>query len=389
VVDGRPASRRQLVASLRACRCVAEGVESAAEAREALGQARDADEPWQVVLIEASLPDGDGMELGAAIKAQPSGADVHVVLLTCIGQRGEAAHVRHLGFEGYLTKPVKERQLYHCLSALLSGEKPGGEEEKPLVTRRSLDEARRHNLRILVAEDNLVNQRVALRLLEKMGYHADVADNGAEAVRAVREHWYDLVLMDVQMPEMDGLEATRVIRTGDPAPKNARVPIVAMTAHAFPEDQKRCEQAGMCGYVTKPVEADRLAEVIRHTLEEDNKPTMNPVNRPALDTQALLERLEGDREVASQLVREFLDYVPSIIRDIRQAAMEEDMSLLARHAHSLKGSSATLGAMALSEAAGQIQRAAEKEDLSQLHHWVETLDDELDRVREPALAAGL
>jgi CheY-like chemotaxis protein len=234
-----------------------------------LREAVETADPFHLVILDQIMPEMDGEALGRAIKAKPALKETPLVMLTSWGQRGDAARVKEIGFSAYLTKPVKHSQLFDCLVTVL-GKKPESTKEDgkpPLVTRHSLAEARR-KVRILLVEDNIVNQKLAMRLLEKMGYRSDAVSNGQEAVRALEMVPYDVVLMDVQMPEMDGYEATRVIRDPQSKVRNHEVPIIAMTANAMKGDRERCIEAGMDDYIAKPIEPQKLLEVIKTSLRQ-------------------------------------------------------------------------------------------------------------------------
>lgn len=169
--------------------------------------------------------------------------------------------MKKIGFAAYLTKPVRQSELFDSLAAVFSGQ--GAHSKKPMLTRHKVRELRRSNARILLAEDNITNQQVALGILKKLGLRADVVANGAEALKALEQIPYDLVLMDVQMPEMDGLEATRQIRDPESAVQNHTIPVIAMTAHAMAKDREKCRKAGMNDYLSKPVAPEALAHKIK------------------------------------------------------------------------------------------------------------------------------
>ena len=180
-------------------------------------------------------------------------------MMTSLGLRGDAKRLEEIGFSAYLTKPVKQSQLHDCLATVLGAAASGEGAGDRLITRHTLSEARRRNVRILLVEDNATNQQVALRILEKLGFRADAVANGQEAIRALENAPYDLVFMDVQMPVMDGFEATRLIRSGTTGCPKPRIPIIAMTAHAMKGDRERCLEAGMDDYVSKPISPQALA----------------------------------------------------------------------------------------------------------------------------------
>jgi CheY-like chemotaxis protein len=176
--------------------------------------------------------------------------------------------MQEIGFAAYLTKPVRHSEILGCLSAVLAGAAVA-HQEQPIVTRHTIREMRRGVVRILLAEDNITNQQVALGILKKLGLRADAVANGAEAVKALETIPYDLVLMDVQMPEMNGLEATRQIRNPHSGVRNHRIPIIAMTAGAMQGDREKCLEAGMNDYVSKPVSPQALVEALEKWLPRD------------------------------------------------------------------------------------------------------------------------
>ena len=233
---------------------------------------------YDFALLDFMMPSMDGIELGRIIKADPSLAQTKLLLLTSAGQRGDGQRAREAGLDGYLTKPVRQTHLWGCLTTIMGRVSPQSM-SAPLATRHTVEEEHvRNRPPILVVEDNPVNQKLAVRLLEKMGYRADVAANGLEAVAATGRIPYAAVLMDCQMPEMDGFEATRIIRereesqskeTDDPTLDETfgdqvpRIPIIAMTANAMQGDQERCLAAGMDDYISKPIKP----ELLRTTLQ--------------------------------------------------------------------------------------------------------------------------
>ena len=186
-----------------------------------------------------------------------------MVMMTSMGQRGDNKRLEEIGFDAYLTKPVKQSQLYDCLATVTDMHRES-EKDRPvaIVTRHTLAEDLKRRVRILLAEDNIINQKVALNMLKKFGYHADVVANGKEAVSALKMIPYDIVLMDCQMPEMDGYEATGEIRNPESKVLNLKVPVIAMTANAMKGDREKCLEAGMDDYLTKPINPQELSDML-------------------------------------------------------------------------------------------------------------------------------
>ena len=240
---------------------------SADDALDHMKEAVKANAPYDVIILDQMMPDKDGETLGKEIKADPTLGDPLLVMFTSLGLRGDAARMKEVGFDAYLTKPIKGSQLFDCLLTLFekSSFKSEARKSRPLITRHSLAEARKQKVRILVAEDNVVNQKLALRLIDKFGFRADAVADGSEAVTSVARVPYDLVLMDVQMNEMDGFEATKIIRRNEQRSGN-HIPIIAMTAHAMKGDRERCLEAGMDDYVSKPIKPQELLDAIKRQL---------------------------------------------------------------------------------------------------------------------------
>ncbi len=259
VVDDSATNRRILQEMLLAWQMIPELTASGPEALTILERANTEGTPFSLILLDAQMPGMDGFTVAARIKQDARLAKSVVILLTSGGFRGDGARCRELGIKGYLTKPIKRSDLLEAIKAVL-GSQIGAEATPSVVTVHSLCESR-GRLRILLAEDNRVNQVLAVRLLEKRGHEVAVAGNGAEALEALEKHAFDLILMDVQMPEMDGLQATVAIRKGE-RKSGKHIPIIAMTAHAMARDKERCLEAGMDDYITKPIRPEQLVDVL-------------------------------------------------------------------------------------------------------------------------------
>jgi PAS domain S-box-containing protein len=258
VVDDNRTNRHILEGLLACWRMKPALAEGAPAALGCLERALDEEQPFALILIDAGMPKMDGFALVEKIRGNPQLAGTVIIMLISVGQRRDAVRCRELGVAGYLTKPIGQRELLNGISQALANElhRPA----HPLITRHSPREGRTR-LHILLAEDNILNQTLAIRVLEKRGYTVEVAVNGRQALDKLKGESFDLVLMDVQMPEMDGLETTAAIREQEKT-TGAHIPIIAMTAHAMKGDRERCLAAGMDGYVSKPVQIQELFEAI-------------------------------------------------------------------------------------------------------------------------------
>ncbi|MEW5724016.1 MAG: response regulator, partial [Thermodesulfobacteriota bacterium] len=361
-----------------------------------------AGEPFALVLLDSHMPEMNGFETAERIKAHPKVSDTTLIILTSAGRRGDVARCRALGISQYLTKPIKQSDLLKAvLAALGRVSEPGsGELEKadPGI------EVSGPRLKILMAEDNPVNQKLQTRVLEKWGHRVVLAGNGLEAVQAIEREHFDLVLMDVQMPDMDGLTATTHLRRKE-AGTGRRLPIIAMTARAMKGDREACLEAGMDGYVSKPFQPKELLEAIRAfgpacssvldedepaetaTREEDLAPATVPAEKkPAvvLDLESFMTRVGGDRELACDMAGLCLDELPEQMGRIRKAVAERDAAALHSAAHSLKGTTGNFSAQAAYEAAYQLEKMGREGDLSQAAEALSALEHEIERL-EPAL----
>ena len=274
MVGDHPTNRHQVSSLLSSWGCVFDEAGDARTALTKMHQAWERGVPYQVALLDMAIPDMNGESLGVWIKADAKLKATVLIMLTPLGLRGDAARLRKVGFSGFLSKPIRQSHLHYCL-ALALGRKKEPEEinPQPLITQHAINDSLKSWIRILVAEDNPTNQAVAVGVLEKLGYRADVVHNGLEAVRALQKITYDVVLMDCQMPEMDGFEATRAIRDADSEVLNPHIPIIALTAHALKGDREKCLQAGMDDYLTKPISPHDLESALDRWLA-DKAPKM-------------------------------------------------------------------------------------------------------------------
>jgi len=276
IVDDNATNRRVCREYLAAFGCRTAEVAGPDEAMQALHAAADEGDPFGVALLDMQMPGMDGEALGRRIKSDPQLRDVILAMLTSAGRRGDAERLKEAGFAAYLTKPIKQSQLLDCLLTVADSlEAPGRESAETAVTSSSTSAGGGKRLRILLVEDNIMNQKIGQLILEtKLGFHADLAADGAEAVESLSRQHYDLVLMDCQMPLMDGYEATAVIRDPNSSVLNHDIPVIAMTANAMKGDREKCLAVGMDDYVSKPINPRDLAEAIERNLPQSDTDAM-------------------------------------------------------------------------------------------------------------------
>ena len=375
VVDDNAASREIAGSHLRNWGLIFGTAASAQEALDALRREAAAGAPYQVVLTDMQMPGMDGLMLAKAIQADPALAGVRRVMMTSLGQDFSPAERAEAGIAALIHKPLRPSALLAAINAALGAPAP---EAQAAAQKAEAEAPRKKHFRVLVAEDNAVNQKVAMRQLEKLGYEADVAANGLEAVAALRRQPYDLVLMDCQMPEMDGFQATAEIRKLQA--EGRRTPIVAMTAHALQGDQDKCLAAGMDGYISKPVRLEVLADVL--------KLWDSPLDAFVIKE---LRDLGGEDSGAfiADLAGAYLNDLPSRLEAIRAAAGTNDGEALRLAAHALKGSSGNMGAKRLQKLCLLLEEAGRSGSLQEVPELLAGLEGEAGPARAAieALAA--
>ena len=371
IVDDNLTNREILLARFVSWGLRPEEAEDGRTALALMAQAAASGDPFRLAVLDHCMPGMDGEALGRAIRSDERFRDTRTVLMTSLGQRGDAARFRREGFSAYLCKPVLHGELLTCLRLVLcEGAAP------EFVTRHSAREAglpdrldfSRRSARILLVEDNVTNQMVARGMLANLGLAADTADNGFTAIEILSRSPYDLVLMDVQMPGMDGYECTRLIRDPSSPVLDHQVPVIAMTAHAREEDRTKCLQAGMNDHVPKPVSVPVLAAALKAWLPggQDRKESgglppagpEGPAESTVWDSRAFMERIMDDEDLARDILDGFRSDAASRLEVMRRALSGSDRELLAMQAHSVKGAAANLGAGPLRNAARALEAMA-------------------------------
>jgi PAS domain S-box-containing protein len=393
VVDDNATNRRVFARMLESFGCQVTAVASGLEVMPALFRGLLTNAPYRLVLVDMQMPVMDGEETLRAIRREPLTQDIKVIVLTSMGRRNELSRVNEMGCSGYLLKPIKQSQLRETLELALGSKR--GDLQRVNGRRRSritgpfMKSLTARGLRILLAEDNEINQKMTRALLTRYGHTVDVCSNGIEAVEAAQQATYDIILMDVQMPDMDGFTASRTIRQMEEAGElsTEHVPIIAMTAHALHGDRQRCIDAGMDDYVSKPLDPRKVFQAIERWAggvpqiptgtiklpggapgetgapEEPSLPSQPEGKLPdelagdpdiVLDLKNALVRFSEDRDFYYNLLSDYLRSLPIRLAEMRAALESEDEQALSYIAHNLKGVSANFGAWQLARLSAQL-----------------------------------
>ena len=351
---------------------------------------------FDIAFLDMQMPKMDGAQLGKSLKADKRFATMKLVMMTSMSHRGDAKYFSELGFSAYFPKPATTNDIFDALSVVADGGE-ALEQAAPLVTHHYLQTLAHNehkeaeelelvhwpeNTRVLLVEDNRVNQLVAKGVLKSMGLHADIAANGIEALSSLRQAPddapYTLVLMDCQMPEMDGYEASTQIRAGKGGMRHEQIPIIAMTANAMQGDREKCLDAGMSDYLSKPIDSDRLYALLRQWLcGEKNQPVQEPVEEsdetpvpenssdelPDWDQSALFKRVKGKTKRIVALIELFLEDMPSRMDELQRAYDALDIEMVRKTAHTIKGVAANISGMKLQTAAAELEAMAKQDQL--------------------------
>jgi len=373
VVDDCADSRLIMQKMLESFGLRVRSVSSGEESIEALEENKTREKPFELVVIDWLMPGLSGIETSKRIRKDLK-LTIPIILMTAFGKENEMLDAEKAGVNAFLTKPIHQSTLFNAIMDTFGKKALKIEEkEKHITTRASIYKNLLRGIRILVAEDNLTNQEIALAVLEGAGIVVEIANNGKKAVEVLQKSRFDVVLMDIQMPEMDGYEATKMIR------KDSRfksLPIIAMTAHAMKGDEEKCLEAGMDGYVSKPINQDRLFHTIWKSMKHQKKALYSgkpetaeaiditvaqteelPEKLPGINIQDALSALNIDKDVFKHILTGFLKNNKESANKIRDAFDKKNMKLLVQLAHSLKGSAGNIGADELYKAASELEAA--------------------------------
>jgi two-component system, sensor histidine kinase and response regulator len=368
VVDDNATNRWVFTKMLEGFGCQVSAVSSGARVVQTLIRASLTNNPYRLVLLDMQMPEIDGEQTLEAIRNEPMTQSIDVIILTSIGRRGDFARVNELGCSGYLVKPIKQTQLRDTLESVFSAHSRKDARRMKRIGSRVPAMHGDRGLKILLVEDNEINRKMAKVLLNRQGHVIDLAGNGLEAVEAYKNQNYDLILMDVQMPEMDGFDASRQIRELEGAQRHT--PIIAMTAYALPEDRQRCLAAGMDDYLSKPLNPTKVFETIEHwgylsqavPVSEIEAPAVEIDYTVALDMENALPRFSNDQEFFLLLLKDFIYSIPEKLSIMQVALEQRNFELLSRQAHNLKGVASNFSAMELAGACRTLDKAGKDQD---------------------------
>ncbi|MFP4458263.1 MAG: PAS domain S-box protein [Candidatus Zixiibacteriota bacterium] len=375
VVDDNETNREIMAAILESWQIEYEVSENAQNAIDRMHRAHKAKKPFRIAILDMQMPNIDGKMLTGMIRKEEKFDSIDIVIMSSMGNQLDMPDAKELRIKAYLNKPVQQSDIYNCLSQILIQSDKSPEEHK-LITKNVLDEMNMKSARIMLVEDNIVNQHVANEMLKNIGIEPKVFDDGQQAVDELKKRSYDLVLMDVQMPNMDGLSATRYIRSQ----LNSRIPIIAMTAHAMHGDQNRCIEAGMNDYIPKPISPDVLKEKIEKWLPErrDNSTIIHKdslkftteekdnkkIDREIFDPSRLEKASMGKKTIEKKIINLYLEDIPKQLKRLDKFHSQKDFDSLSRQGHKIKGSSANIGANKMSKIAEEIERKAAQHDIT-------------------------
>jgi len=387
-VDDNSTNRRLISLLLESWNSRFTVVSSGKEALEALREASKSGDPFRIAILDMQMPEMDGEELGGRIVADRSIVTPEMVVMSSVGARGDSARLKELGFCAYLTKPVKQSRLFDCLTNLCAPEMIPPKVAAPVLEQGK--ERTEADLRLIIAEDNHVNQLVALRILESLGYQAEAVENGEEVINKLKEDYYDIVLMDCQMPVLDGYEATRQIRLKETGTLNPDLIIIAMTANALDGDREKCLAAGMNDYIPKPVTQESVSEILSSwtsaILSEKNNASNMVVD--FFDKSKLENDFDNDLETIREMINLFFAAASSNVNALSAAVISGNVLKVKITAHVLRGSAANIGADTLARACERLEQLCSSGDLGNADILLKIIETEFSRLVKYLAAIG-
>ena len=386
VVDDNTTNRIIIMKRLQSWQIFADEAADASIALDMIYKSARSNNPYKIAILDMQMPGMDGATLGQKIKSDPAISDIRLIMLTSLAQSGDTKKFQSLGFSAYLTKPVRHHDLFDCLVFVNTGQK----QKKQILTRHTIREERRLNSRILLVEDNIVNQQVAKGFINKLGYSVEIVENGRDAINALEKQDYDLVLMDCQMPILDGFEATRQIRNPQSNVRDHDINIVAMTANVMKGDRQKCLDAGMNDYIGKPLNIADLEKMLSKWLKKIFETSSKPQKKSETETsyeseikifnkQAAIKRL-GDKDILLIVIKQAIDDIPKQIQAMKEYLSLDKRMDVSRNAHTIKSIAATIALDELTDIAFEIEmNSKEIPNLQDINESIQKLESAFER----------
>ncbi len=396
IVDPNHLNRSTVSEYIRFWGCATEEAKDGDQALTILTEAALSREGFDLVLTDITMPKMNGFDLAAAIREHKLLKNVPIIATTTLGIRGDSKRCKDVGIQGYLTNPVSKKEIFKAMTRVMGCSNKEGQLDGELITRYTIADESSLKIPVLLVEDHSTNQKVTTMYLHKAGYTVDLAENGKKAVEAVKQKKYGIILMDMQMPVMDGCEATEIIRKYF-AGKGMSTPIIAMTANTAKADRDRCAASGMIDYLSKPVKReDLLAMIAKWTVlasagcelpafgpvpEEEEKEEKGVSGSAPMDFERALEQYDGDNDFLKKILDEFLEKTEGQIENIRQGIADNNIEVVRRETHSIKGGSGILTADDLSGVACKLQGIADSGSLDGSTDELAKLEEEFKRLK--------
>jgi len=361
-------------------------VNNGMDALEILISAYDNNEKFDIVIIDNIMPEMNGENLGIEIKNNEKLKNTKLVFMSSISNRGDAGRLKNIGFNAFLPKPIPQKDLYDCLAQVMGIKTDKkSEDSDSLITRHSINEDRKKSVKLLLVEDNHTNRIVARAIFGKLGYTIDEAVNGLEAIEILEKKAYDIVFMDIQMPIMSGLEATQKIRDKNSIVLNHNIPIIAMTANAMKGDREKCIETGMDDYLTKPIEVKKVIEVLEKWIpvkyefdaveKIDNVDKNDDIDGILFNKEIFMNRVLNDMEIAQEIGTGFLDDIQNEITKLKESLHQENIELIERQIHTIKGASANISADIFCNLAKEMEKLVKDGELARFADQITELED--------------
>ncbi len=344
-----------------------------------LREAKENGKPFNLVILDAMMPEMDGFSVAENIHNDPSISDTKVIMLTSMGRHGNLSRTKELGITMYLVKPVKRSEIFNALVKLFNIETIKEKDDEKSKT--DYQENNNVSAKVLLVEDNAVNQRLAVKILEKNNYKVSIANNGIEALDMIKKEQFDIILMDVQMPKMDGFATTTAIRNMEEN-TGEHIPIIAMTAHALKGDREKCLSMGMDDYISKPIKTSELLEIVGKWLKPKKVNTDETIIKNMLDIDNALKRLDNDIDLFNELIRIFIKDTVLRINELKSAINNNDISTLERTAHTIKGSASNIGAIEISNVAKNLEFVAKGKETDKANDYIKELEEAYLRLKD-------